>query len=252
MEMSDLQILGPAILAGLLVLTTHIPLGIEVIKRGIIFIDLAIAQIAGMGVVFASVMGWDHQSGALQLSAVVAAVAGALLLTWTEKKWSDYQEPLIGIFFILAATGSVLLLTGDPHASEELKDILVGQILWVEYKQLLYVAVVYAMIILLWRSIMQRFGRAGFYLIFALSITISVQLVGIYLVFASLIIPALATLKWSGKRRLATAYFLGVAAYTMGLVISMPLDLPSAPLIVWCLALFGLVFALIPKQLKRV
>jgi len=235
----------------LLVLTTHVPLGIEVIRKGIIFVDLAIAQIAGAGVIFASIMGWDEYAWALQLSAVSAAVLGGVLFTWTEKRWSQYQEPLIGIFFVLAATGSVLLLTGDPHASDELKDILVGQILWVEYSQLLPVTCVYLLLLVLWRPVINLLGRAGFYLIFALSITLSVQIVGIYLVFASLIIPALSTVKWHGNLRYMIAFLIGSVSYVGGLCLSMVTDMPSAPLIVWCLAVFGFVAALIPKGLTH-
>src|SRR5439155_1260022 len=78
----DLSILGPAFLAGLLVLATHVPLGIQVLSRGIVFIDLAIAQVAGIGVIAADAAGWEPQGWAVQIAAVSAALAGALLLTY--------------------------------------------------------------------------------------------------------------------------------------------------------------------------
>ncbi|MES1987362.1 MAG: metal ABC transporter permease, partial [Pseudomonadota bacterium] len=83
----NLNILGPAFLAGLLVLATHVPLGQQVLKRGIVFIDLAVAQIAALGVIAADAMGWEPQGIKVQIAAVSAALLGALLLTWTEKKW---------------------------------------------------------------------------------------------------------------------------------------------------------------------
>src|SRR5210317_1100177 len=110
MESLNWSILGPAIVAGLLVLSTHVPLGQEVLKRGIIFIDLAIAQVAGLGVLAAGVLGWEGNSWAVQLSAVAAALIAAAGLNWTEKRWPNSQEALIGILFVLAATGSILLL----------------------------------------------------------------------------------------------------------------------------------------------
>src|SRR5882672_3779905 len=83
----ELSILWPAFLTGLLVLATHVPLGIQVLNRGIVFIDLAIAQVAGLGVIFADWLGLEPQGWGVQASALAAALAGALLLTWTEKRW---------------------------------------------------------------------------------------------------------------------------------------------------------------------
>jgi len=129
-EILDWTIIGPALAAGLLILSTHVPLGQEVLKRGIIFIDLAIAQVAGLGVIAAHGMNWDPSGLEVQLVAVSAALVAALGLNWSEKRWPRIQEPLIGILFILAATGGILLLAGNPHGSEHLKELLVGQILW--------------------------------------------------------------------------------------------------------------------------
>ena len=130
LELLDWSILGPAIVAGFLVLSTHVPLGQEVLKRGIIFIDLAIAQIAGLGVLAAGVMGWEDHLWAVQLSAISAALLASAFLDWTEQRWPELQEALIGISFVLAATGSILLLAENPHGAQHLKDLLVGQILW--------------------------------------------------------------------------------------------------------------------------
>jgi zinc/manganese transport system permease protein len=232
----ELSILGPACLAGLLVLSTHVPLGQQVLARGIIFIDLAIAQVAALGVILAQYFGMDEQGIGVEIAAAVAALAGGALLTWTDRRWPDYQEPLIGTLFVLAATGGLLLLANNPHGSEHLKDLLVGQILWVDMHHLIGVAVLSAaLLVIMW---WQRAHLAGplFYALFALAITASVQLVGVYLVFASLIIPALATAGLSGVLRLAIAYAIGVAGYVLGLVLSAVLDLPSGAMIVWTLA----------------
>ncbi len=237
----DSSILAPAFLAGLLVLATHVPLGIQVLKRGIVFIDLAIAQIAGMGVIAADFMGFEPQGWAVQLAAVSAALFGSLLLTWTERRWPEVQEALIGVLFVLAATGGILLLADNPHGGEHLKDLLVGQILWVSFAQLIPVAVLTAIICILWFRFERKLGHTGFYLLFAVSVTASVQLVGIYLVFASLIIPALASRHYT-RARLAAGYGLGAAGYAIGLVFSALLDLPSGAVLVWALAALGLLF----------
>ena len=132
----DATILLPAFLAGLLVLATHVPLGIRVLSRGIVFIDLAIAQIAGLGVIVAGLMDIEPGGWQVQAAAALAALAGSLLLTWTERKWPDVQEAQIGVVFVLAATGGILLLANNPHGGEYLRDLLAGQILWVGYRQL--------------------------------------------------------------------------------------------------------------------
>lgn len=232
----DLLILGPAFVAGLLTLATHVPLGQQVLARGIVFIDLAIAQVAGLGVIAADALGWEPRGWAVQIVAVGAAVAGALLLTFTEKRWPEVQEALIGALFVLAACAGLLLLANNPHGGEHLKDLLVGQILWVSYSQLATVAVLTAALLALWFGAGARLGRIGFYTVFAVAVTASVQLVGIYLVFASLIVPALATRRLVGARQLAWGYGIGTAGYVAGILMSAAFDLPTGAVIVWTLA----------------
>jgi zinc/manganese transport system permease protein len=233
----DWGILGPALIAGLLVLATHVPLGSQVLARGIVFIDLAIAQIAGLGVIAADALGLPEGGVAVQVAAVTAALLGAWLLTWTERRAPQQQEALIGVMFILAACAGILLLAGNPHGGEHLKELLVGQILWVNTTQLLWLAGVTALLLLaLWQGWVRRLGRFGFYAAFALAVTASVQLVGVYLVFSSLIIPALATRQLQGRCRHFTAYVIGALGYASGLTLSALFDLPSGAVIVWTLA----------------
>jgi zinc/manganese transport system permease protein len=241
----DWGILGPALIAGLLVLATHVPLGRQVLDRGIVFIDLAIAQIAGLGVIAADALGLPEGGIAVQAAAVSAALLGAALLTWTERKAAEQQEALIGVMFILAACAGILLLASNPHGGEHLKELLVGQVLWVHTTQLVALAVLSAFLLAaLWSGWVKRLGRFGFYGAFALAVTASVQLVGVYLVFSSLIIPALATRGWRGRRRLVAAYAVGAAGYAAGLALSAVLDLPSGAVIVWALAICAMTFAL--------
>ena len=246
----DLMIILPAFLAGLLVLVTHIPLGAQVLKRGIVFIDLAIAQIAALGVIIAGSGDLDPQGWGVQVAAGIAALLGALLLTWTEKRWPEVQEAQIGVMFILAATGGLLLVAHNPHGGEHLQDLLAGQILWVRYSQLLLPAVGTVLISAILYFFNDRLRRLGFYLIFALAVTASVQLVGVYLVFTSLIVPSLAVRHYHDKKRLLLAYAIGAGGYAAGLTLSTMLDLPSGALIVWCLtSLAMLVYGFGPKPL---
>ena len=160
----DWSLLAAPFAAGLLVLATHVPLGRDVLKRGIIFSDLAIAQVAGLGVMLAQILEWSHsETGtdpATQLTAAVAACAGAMLLTWSGKRWPEIQEALIGLLFVFAASAGILLLAHNPHGGEHLKDMLAGQILWVNWSQLVLPAVIYAAILVFWFALRQRFGEA--------------------------------------------------------------------------------------------
>ena len=236
----DWRIVGPALLAGLLVLATHVPLGLQVLRKGIVFIDLAIAQIAGLGVIAADALGWEPQGWRVQGAAVVAALIGAALLTWTERRWPDIQEALIGALFVVASSVGLLLLAGNPHGGEHLKDLLVGQILWVSPGQLQAMAILTAVVLALWFGLKERLGRTGFYLLFALAVTASVQLVGVYLVFSSLIMPALALRLAQGARQLWGAYALGALSYAVGLALSAMLDWPSGAVVVVTMAVLSI------------
>jgi zinc/manganese transport system permease protein len=235
-ETLDISILGPAFMAGLLVLSTHVPLGQQVLARGIIFLDLAVAQIAGLGVIVAYSFGWEPGGWQVQSVAMSAALIGALLLYLTEKYLPSIQEAIIGCVFVLAASGSILALSANPHGGEQLKELLAGQILWVSYAQLLPVALIYAAILGLWFGLRKQQQSLLFYVLFSVMVTISVQLVGVYLVFASLIMPALGG-RLVKDNRLIRAYIIGAVAYAAGLSLSAVCDLPSGAAIVWTLAL---------------
>ena len=247
---ADLSILLPALAAGLLVTATHVPLGMQVLARGIVFIDLAIAQIAGCGVLLADRLGFEAEGIAVQVAALSAALAGALLLTWTERIWPDVQEAVIGVVFVLAATGGALLLANNVHGSEHLRDLLVGQILWAQPSRLLWAAAVYAVVLFLWFGWKEKLGRTGFYALFAVAVTVSVQLVGLYLVFATLIVPPLAT-RHMAKGRLAASWAIGAVGYALGLFISTATDVPSGPVIVWTLCGVGLTAYVATSNTKR-
>lgn len=240
----ELSIILPALLACVLVLSTHVPLGTEVLRRGIIFIDLAIAQVAGLGVIAADTMGWEAEGWMVQIAAVSAALIAAWILHWTDKHWPAIQEALIGIAFVLAATAGLLLLANNPHGGEHLKELLVGQVLWVNYDQLLPVTIISALVIAAWYWMRDHLQGVGFYALFAFAVTASVQLVGIYLVFACLIIPALATRHIERRGlRIVCGYGVGIAGCLAGLVLSVSADLPAGAVIVWCMATIAVVFA---------
>ncbi|MBK8759721.1 MAG: metal ABC transporter permease [Sulfuritalea sp.] len=241
---SDLGLLAAPFAAGLVVLATHVPLGITVLRRGIIFIDLAVAQVAALGVIVAGLAHLEEDWGGFgaQLAAGIAALAAAAALTYCERRWPDIQEALIGLLFVFAAAAGIVLLAGNPHGGEHLRDLLAGQILWAGWGQIGVVAALSA-VVLAGRAWFARRGSGegfAFYALFAVAVTASVQLVGVLLVFASLIAPAVATSAMSGRRRLVVAYLAGAAGYALGLGFSLRADLPAGAVVVCCLGLIAI------------
>ena len=246
----DWSIILPAFVAGLLVLLTHVPLGQRVLARGIIFIDLALAQIAGLGVILAQVLQWETHGTAVQVIATASALLGALFLYGIERRWPGIQEAIIGLAFVLAATAVMLLVAHHPQGAHEVDQLFNGQILWVNYAQLGPVGALYAVVLLLWFMPWWRSQRLKFYILFALAVTASVQLVGIYLVFASLIIPALA-IRNIKRHTVLIGYGLGAGGYLLGLQCSAWFDLPTGPMIVWGLLASALCITLFRYLLQR-
>src|SRR6195256_4357301 len=240
---------GPAFVAGLLVTAAPVPLGMQVLERGIVFIDLAVAQIAGVGVILADYLGWHPSGAAVQIAALSAALCGAMVLTWTERRWPEVQEAIIGVVFVLASSAAILLLAKNPRGGENLKELLVGQILWVNPGHLPLEALIYAAILALWFGFRERLGRIGFYVLFACAVTVSVQLVGLFLVFITLVVPALATY-YSRRHRYVKAYAVGVLGYAAGLLASLWLDLPSGAMIVCAMVLVAIVAAWVGRRFQ--
>lgn len=241
MNISDLSLLGPPLLAGAVVLSTHVPLGRQVLSRGIIFIDLAIAQLAGLGVILVHALTDQPLGWTVQLSAFAAALCGAMGLRWAERHWADVLEAVIGVVFVLAVTAALLILAQDPHGGDRLKELLAGQLLWVSMDDLWVPIVLSAGVLILWFKAGATENPTLFYVLFAMSVTTSVQLVGVYLVFASLIIPALAT---RGRQGLKSAYAVGLTGYLLGSLASLLTDLPTGPSVVWAMALTGTIAGL--------
>jgi zinc/manganese transport system permease protein len=246
-QLIDPELLIPAFLAGLLVASTHVPLGRQVLQRGIIFLDLAVAQTAAMGLIAAHSFGWEPGGWQVQLIAVTAAITESLLLHLTEQRWEEIQEALIGTLFVLTSSGSILLLAANPHGGEHLKEMLVGQILWVDYQQLIPVALLYVLVLVFWYGLRHRASSLLFYLLFAIAITASVQLIGVYLVFATLIMPALA-LRRAGRWADGIGYMIAAIGYGSGLIAAALIDMPAGAMIVYTLALSAWVAGLLLRK----
>ncbi len=231
-------------------LATHVPLGRLVLDRGIVFIDLAIAQVAGLGVVAADFLGWEPNGWSVQASAVIAALIASVFLIWTEKHYAAVQEAVIGVVFAVSASAEIVLLSFNPHGAEDLKDLLVGQILWVLPEQLVPVAILYAVVLAVLYLARLNERRTLFYVVFAVTVTASVQLVGVFLVFASLIIPALAARNMT-RGWLVVGYSVGAVGYALGLLASAFWDFPTGAAVVCGLAIAGVAWHAIRAVSRR-
>jgi zinc/manganese transport system permease protein len=232
-----LSILLAPLVAGFLVLTTHVLLGVQVLKRGVVFIDLAIAQIAALGVMIAAALVHDHLVAGL--GGAAAALAGAGLVAWLSRRFPDLREAMIGLVYVGSAVLAVLWISVNPQESHQLATMLSGDVLWVTWPGLAPLAIVTLPFLLL-----HAFGHGsltvgrGFYPWFAILVSLSVPLLGLYLVFATLIVPAIVSatrpgLSWT------RIVVMGTVAYALGLLASLSWDLPSGPCVVLALILVG-------------
>ena len=225
-------IVGPALAVGLMIALTHAPLGIEVLKRGIIFIDLAVAQIAGLGLVTAAVFLDQPSFLMTQGIALTCAILAGLFFSKVETSIPKQQEAVIGVSFVLAASLAILVLAGHQNSDQEIQHLLSGQMLFVTWESVALHAPVYILILVVWFTRPMVRNGIAFYMVFAFAITSSVQMVGVYVVFASLILPALAALNTGSPY--VTAWVTGILSVICGIVAAIALDAPSGPVTVVC------------------
>ncbi|MEK6776464.1 MAG: metal ABC transporter permease [bacterium] len=245
--METLNFLIYPFLACLLLILIHAWFGIHILERGIIFVDLALAQFIGIGIALSFLFGEEK---GLLLS-LLFAFLGAVLLSLS-KKTARYVniEAFIGVLYIFSFSASILILDRTPHGLEEFKTILNGNILWVTPREILSTAIVYGAVGFLHFLLRKRFlalsfeGKGGFLLeviffaSFAVVLVKSVRMAGILQVFSFLVIPALTGRLFFREpfKVLAFGWLVGVLISIMGMFFSYTLDLPTAPLIVAGLA----------------
>ena len=250
-------------LACLVLTAIHVYLGLHVLARGVIFVDLALAQVAALGITIAFLAGHPVASPAAYWYALVFAVAGGLLFALTRVRRAPIpQEAIIGIVYAVSAAMAVLVVDRAPQGSEHIKQLLVGSILTVDAADVGRLAALYALVgVLHWavRRPLLRLSFADdgaaapwwdalFYATFAVVVTSSVRVAGVLLVFAYLVVPAAvgALLTRSIAGRLAIGWSVGAVVSAAGLVASYHWDLPTGAAIVTA---FGAAIALVAAAL---
>lgn len=259
-----LQFMAAPFAACLVLVGLHAYLGLHVLLREVIFVDLALAQIAALGTITAIVAGHEPGTAMAYAFSLGATVLGAAIFAMTRmRRGTVPQEAIIGITFVVASAAAILLADRAPEGGEQIKELLAGAILWVSWKNVLSAALIYAALGLFHVLFRRRFTlisedpdgayRAGirvrlwdflFYLSFGLMITVSVDMAGVLMVFSFLVAPAIIALANSASwpQRILFAWGVGVVASALGLYASYQWDLPSGPAIVCVLGLLLVLF----------
>ncbi len=249
--------------ACIILILIHTYFGIHILERGIIFVDLSLAQFVGVGVACSFLYG--HDNNIKYVLPIIFAVLGAFILSLSRhiSKHTNI-EAFIGVLYIFSLAASMLILDRSPHGMEEFKTILNGNIIWVGGRDICSAFVLYAVIGIFHFIFRDRFfslscdGKGGyfwefiFFLSFAVVLAKSVQMAGILQVFAFLIIPALIGRLFTGKplRILIGGWLLGLISSFLGLLASYQWDLPAAPLIVASLSLFFFLMLTVKATVK--
>lgn len=229
-----------ALIAGIMALT---PLGTHVLRRGVVFIDLAVAQAAAAAVIWINFGGHLDSPWIDQMAATLGAIVVSLAIAGMARRWSQQREALIGLVYVAGACLALLGSSQHPHGREKLFQLLAADVLWVD---LFSVGALWVSLLAVWVLNRRHWltQDALFYSAFAAVASVAVPALGLFLVFASLIAPALWIEK-GVKPWIATALASGVSL--AGLLGSWLLDTPSGPTVVLTLSVFG-VCALFYRQ----
>jgi len=271
---SGLQLMLPPFVACMVLVAMLAYLGLHVIAREVIFVDLSLAQMAALGSLSALLFHIDPDSGQTYLFALLATAVGAFLFALTRTSTHIGrvpQEAFIGIVYVVASAAAVLVANKVPGGGEAVEKTLVGSLLWVTWPQIIKLAIVYAALGVFQFVLRHRFltisyhpdeaEKKGwkirwwdflFYLSFGVVITLAVPIAGVLMVFSFLVVPAvIANLFTVDRRRMALlSWGTGALASILGLWVSYTKDLPTGPLIV-CMYGALLVFAVAIRVLRQ-
>jgi zinc/manganese transport system permease protein len=250
--MLDLMI--PPIVAGLVILSIHTYLGLHVIARGVIFVDLAFAQIAALGATVGFLLGVSHDTPLSLALSVGFTLVGALIFSFSRLEETVVpQEAVIGITFVVASAAVILIAGFTAEGAEHIAETLTGTLIWVAWPQIIRMAVVYSILGVIYYIFRKPFlavslgdtstrARAWdflFYVLFGIVISLSVPVAGVLMVFSSLVMPAVVAFLFTSRFSTALwiAWGVGAVALVTGVGASFRWDVPTGPLLV---CMFGL------------
>ena len=277
--MIDLML--PAFVASLILVGIHGYLGIHIIARGVIFVDLALAQVAalgwaaaglGLGAWVGAAVGLSPDNAGYLIGLCATLVAAALLSITRMENDRVPQEAIIGIVYVVASAATILLAAQAPRGSEHVEHLLTGSLLWVTWPTIVKTAIVYGLLGVGHWFLRRRFLTISlapdtartegwvvswwdflFYAMFGVVVTSSVAIAGVLLVFSFLVIPAVIAFLFARTpgRMLTIAWLSGIIATVIGLVVSFKSDLPTGPVVVCAFALVLIVAFIVRRFAPR-
>ncbi len=271
--MSILGFLLMPFLAGLILTGVHAYLGVHVVERGVIFVDLSLAQIAALGTTMAYLAGHDLHDPVTYFWSLGFTIVGAAIfaLTRVHHETRIPQEAIIGIVYAVSAAAAILAMSKAPEGTEHLKDMLVGNILTVSWREIITTAILYTLVGIFHYVFRKRFRAISidanaaaasgmnvkfwdflFYTSFGFVVTSSVTIAGVRLGFSYLIVPSVAAMLFSRRigTRLAIGWAMGATVSAAGILASFHYDLPTGATIV-CTFGVALVILAIVRVLTR-
>jgi len=268
-----LQFLAPAIAASLIIAGIHAYLGLHVVERGVIFVDLSLAQIASLGAAIAVWQGYDPHSTAVDWMSLGFTLMGAVIFATIKGHQARIpQEAIIGVSYAVASAAVILTLSQATGEAEHLRDMLVGNILAVQWPEVWVTGAIYVAIGLFHYVFRQRFldismdpGRTAasgvsvrfwdflFYASFGFVVTRSVAIAGVLLVFCYLIVPSVGGMLFAARvgPRLAIGWVMGTVVSMLGMYFSVQFDLPTGATIVCTFGLVLILMAAVRPLLRR-
>ena len=273
MDWAILQFLAPAITASLIIAGIHAYLGLHVVERGVIFVDLSLAQIASLGAAIAVWQGFEPNAPAVSWMSLGFTLMGAVIFATIKGHRARIpQEAIIGISYAVASAAVILALSKATGEAEHLRDMLVGNILSVQWPEVWLTSGIYAVIGVFHyifrhrfleismdpaavsaRGISVRFWDFLFYASFGFVVTRSVAIAGVLLVFCYLIVPSVGGMLFSGKigPRLAVGWVMGCVVSILGMYFSVRFDLPTGATIVCTFGLVLIMMASVRPLFRR-
>lgn len=273
MDPALLVLLGAPIAASLIIAGIHAYLGLHVVERGVIFVDLSLAQIASLGAAIAVYQGFDPHGPAIYWMSLAFTLIGALVFALVKGHQANIpQEAIIGISYAVASAAVIVTMSKSTGEAEHLRDMLVGNILSVQWPEVWLTAGIYAAIAVFHvifrrrfleismdphavaaRGVSVRFWDFLFYASFGLVVTRSVAIAGVLLVFCYLIVPSVGAMLWARRigTRLVIGWLMGGLVSMLGLYFSVQFDLPTGATIVCTFGLVLVIMALVRPLIVR-
>lgn len=246
-----IDVLLPATLLAIILLIIHSYFGIQIIKRNIIFTDLAVGQMAALGVAISLYL---FEGSNTYYFAVLFAILSASLIAFMQYRKDIHLEAFIGLLYAFGISGVFIVMSRSPHGLEELNNLLAYDILFTKYEDIAGVTVLYSIIgvfLYLIRNLDGIKKELLFFILFALTITSSVKLAGVFVVFSILIAPSLIAIKLFSKYQVLFATVVGSLIILVSIVLSYNFDLPTGYTIVFLNALSAILISLITTALKK-